>query len=63
MIIGIEQFRALRELWLDQMLIQPLRGPASGYLRSIRPRLGGMLDWVGNKFDYDIALPAELQAV
>jgi hypothetical protein len=33
------------------------------YLRSIRPRLGGMLDWVGNKFDYDIALPAELQAV
>ncbi len=31
MTIGIEQFRDLRELWLDRMLIQPLRGPASGY--------------------------------
>ncbi len=31
MIIGIEQFRTPRDLWLDQMLIQPLRGPASGY--------------------------------
>lgn len=29
--IGIEQFRTQRDLWLDQMLIQPLRGPASGY--------------------------------
>ncbi|MFC6639843.1 sterol desaturase family protein [Sulfitobacter sp. JBTF-M27] len=28
--IGIEQFRTRRDLWLDQMLIQPLRGPASG---------------------------------
>jgi sterol desaturase/sphingolipid hydroxylase (fatty acid hydroxylase superfamily) len=31
MTIGIEQFRTLRDLWLDRMLIQPVRGPASGY--------------------------------
>jgi len=31
MTIGIEQFRARRDLWLDRMLIQPVRGPASGY--------------------------------
>ena len=31
MTIGIEQFRTPRDLWLDQMLTQPLRGPASGY--------------------------------
>lgn len=31
MIIGIEQFRTPRDLWLDRMLIQPARGPASGY--------------------------------
>jgi sterol desaturase/sphingolipid hydroxylase (fatty acid hydroxylase superfamily) len=31
MTIGIEQFRTTRDLWLDRMLIQPLRGPASGY--------------------------------
>ena len=31
MTIGIEQFRTRRDLWLDSMLIQPLRGPASGY--------------------------------
>ncbi|MDP2061485.1 MAG: sterol desaturase family protein [Phaeovulum sp.] len=31
MTIGIEQFRTPRELWLDRMLLQPLRGPASGY--------------------------------
>lgn len=29
--IGIEQFRARRDLWLDRMLIQPVRGPASGH--------------------------------
>ena len=29
--IGIEQFRTRRDLWLDRMLIQPLRGSASGY--------------------------------
>lgn len=29
--IGIEQFRTPRDQWLDRMLIQPLRGPASGY--------------------------------
>ncbi len=29
--IGIEQFRTQRDLWLDQMLIQPLRGPAWGH--------------------------------
>lgn len=28
--IGIEQFRTRRDLWLDRMLVQPLRGPASG---------------------------------
>ena len=28
--IGIEQFRTRRDRWLDRMLIQPLRGPASG---------------------------------
>lgn len=31
MTIGIEQFRTLHDLRLDQMLIQPVRGPASGY--------------------------------
>ncbi len=31
MTIGIEQFRTVRDLWLDRMLIQPFRGPASGY--------------------------------
>ena len=31
MIIGIEQFRDRRDLWLDRMLIQPLLGPASVY--------------------------------
>jgi sterol desaturase/sphingolipid hydroxylase (fatty acid hydroxylase superfamily) len=30
MIIGFEQFRTRRDLWLDKMLIQPVRGPASG---------------------------------
>ena len=30
MTIGFEQFRTVRDLWLDRMLIQPLRGPASG---------------------------------
>ncbi len=29
--IGIEQFRMRRDLWLDRMLLQPLRGPASGH--------------------------------
>lgn len=28
--IGFEQFRTVRDQWLDKMLIQPLRGPASG---------------------------------
>lgn len=31
MTIGIEQFRTKRDLWLDRLLIQPARGPASGY--------------------------------
>ncbi len=31
MTIGIDQFRSRRDLWLDRMLIQPLRGPASRY--------------------------------
>ena len=29
--IGIEQFRTRRDLWIDRMLIQPIRGPASGH--------------------------------
>jgi sterol desaturase/sphingolipid hydroxylase (fatty acid hydroxylase superfamily) len=35
--IGIEQFRTERDLWLDRMLIQPLRGPASGL--ALDPRI------------------------
>jgi sterol desaturase/sphingolipid hydroxylase (fatty acid hydroxylase superfamily) len=31
MTIGIEQFRTPRDLWLDRLLVQPFRGPASGY--------------------------------
>jgi len=31
MTIGIEQFRTLGDLRLDRMLIQPVKGPASGY--------------------------------
>jgi sterol desaturase/sphingolipid hydroxylase (fatty acid hydroxylase superfamily) len=31
MTIGIEQFRTPRDLWLDRMLIQPVRGSSSGY--------------------------------
>lgn len=31
MTIGIEQFRTGRDLWLDRMLVQPVKGPASGY--------------------------------
>jgi sterol desaturase/sphingolipid hydroxylase (fatty acid hydroxylase superfamily) len=31
MIIGIEQFRAPRELCLDRMLLQPFRGPTGAY--------------------------------
>lgn len=31
MVIGIEQFRTPRDLWLDRMLMQPLRGQAADY--------------------------------
>jgi sterol desaturase/sphingolipid hydroxylase (fatty acid hydroxylase superfamily) len=31
MTIGVEQFRTRRDLWIDRMLTQPLRGPADGY--------------------------------
>jgi len=31
MSIGIEQFRTTRDLWLDRMLVQPVKGPASRY--------------------------------
>ena len=31
MTIGIEQFRAPRELLLDRMLLQPFQGQAGGY--------------------------------
>ena len=44
MTIGIEQFRSRRDLWLDRMLIQPLRGPASGGAldpRAATPRMTG----------------------
>lgn len=34
MTIGIMQFRTHRDLWLDRMLIQPLRGPARSALKS-----------------------------
>jgi len=37
MTIGIEQFRTRRDLWLDRMLMQPLRGPASGGALDTRP--------------------------
>lgn len=35
--IGIEQFRTRRDLWLDRMVVQPLRGPASGH--ALDPRI------------------------
>ena len=38
MTIGIEQFRTPRDLWLDRMLIKPLRGPESGGALDIRPK-------------------------
>lgn len=37
MAIGIEQFRTRRDLWLDRLLVQPLRGPASGH--ALDPRI------------------------
>jgi hypothetical protein len=33
--IGIEQFRTERDLWIDRMLVQPIRGPASGHALDI----------------------------
>lgn len=38
MTIGIGQFRARRELWLDRMLTQPLRDAADGYPLGARER-------------------------
>lgn len=38
--IGIEQFRTRRDLWLDRMLVQPLRGPASGGALDTRSHRG-----------------------
>ncbi len=32
--IGIEQFRAPRELWLDRLLIQPLRNPVMSWIEA-----------------------------
>lgn len=40
MTIGIEQFRTPRDLWLDRMLVQPLRGPASGGALDSRSETG-----------------------
>lgn len=31
MTIGIEQFRSRRDLWIDRMLVQPMKGQASSY--------------------------------
>lgn len=46
--IGIEQFRTQRDLWIDRMLIQPVRGPASGYALDVsRPGVSRA------KFDLD----------
>lgn len=44
--IGLEQFRTRRDLWIDRMLIQPVRGPASGYAldRSVQAPPGPDLD-------------------
>ena len=39
MTIGIEQFRTPRDQWLDRLLAQPARGPASGYAIN-RPGVG-----------------------
>ena len=36
--IGIEQFRTRRDLWLDRMLVQPVRGPASGHALDVRKK-------------------------
>lgn len=36
--IGIEQFRTRRDLWLDRMLVQPVRGPASGHALDVREK-------------------------
>jgi sterol desaturase/sphingolipid hydroxylase (fatty acid hydroxylase superfamily) len=41
MSIGIEQFRTTRDLWLDRMLVQPVKGPASGYVPCLARRLVG----------------------
>ncbi|MEC5324656.1 sterol desaturase family protein [Aurantimonas sp. A3-2-R12] len=49
MTIGIEQFRTRRDLWLDRMLIQPVKGPASGYAinrkRGEKAEEGPRADW------------------
>jgi hypothetical protein len=40
LIVGIEQFRTRRDLWLDRMLNQPARrGPASDH--ALDPRITG----------------------
>lgn len=39
MTIGIELFRTRRDLRLDQLLVQPLRGPAGGYPINFRQRV------------------------
>lgn len=36
--IGIEQFRTRRDLWLDRMLVQPVRGPASSHALDVRKK-------------------------
>jgi sterol desaturase/sphingolipid hydroxylase (fatty acid hydroxylase superfamily) len=41
MTIGIGQFRTVRDLWLDRMLVQPLKGPASD--RPVNRETGGEL--------------------
>jgi sterol desaturase/sphingolipid hydroxylase (fatty acid hydroxylase superfamily) len=39
MVIGIDQFRASRELWLHRMLIQPLRGPSRSVMEPTKRAL------------------------
>jgi sterol desaturase/sphingolipid hydroxylase (fatty acid hydroxylase superfamily) len=40
MTIGIKQFRTRRDLWLDRMLLQPLRSPANGGALDSRSETG-----------------------
>jgi sterol desaturase/sphingolipid hydroxylase (fatty acid hydroxylase superfamily) len=47
MTIGIEQFRTVGDLRLDRMLVQPLKGPASGYPINRREEKADDLEFTG----------------